>query len=84
MLTPNIQNPAIGIFEKMVLRDIKVLEIQWYHNSNLSRKNREILTLSSNENIIIKEADKGGVVAVLNREDYCNEINHQFSDTSFY
>ena len=52
---------------------------------NLSRSEQlAIRSLSSNKNIIIKPADKGGAVVVLNTTDYINEGFRQLTDPLFY
>ena len=43
-----------------------------------------IRELRDNEKIIIKPADKGSAVVILNREDYLVEGYKQLSDTNFY
>ena len=41
-------------------------------------------TISQNQNIIIKRADKGGAVVLMNRLDYIHEGLRQLNDTKFY
>ena len=43
-----------------------------------------INTLRRNENIVIKPADKGGNVVIMNKEDYIQEGLRQLSDHDFY
>ena len=43
-----------------------------------------IRSLSSNRHIVIKPADKGGAVVVMNTTDYINEGLRQLSDQNFY
>ena len=40
--------------------------------------------LSKNRNIVIKPADKGGAVIVMDTTDYINEGFRQLSDSKFY
>ena len=55
------------------------------HHTNISRGERlAIKNLTSNRDIIIKPADKGSAVVVLNRDDYIAEGYKQLSDTKFY
>jgi len=52
---------------------------------NLSPKERSALKkLCNNKDIIIKPADKGSAVVVMQREDYLKEGYKQLSDTKFY
>ena len=53
--------------------------------TNISRGERlAIKNLTNNPHIIIKPADKGSAVVVMNREDYISEGYRQLSDTNFY
>ena len=40
--------------------------------------------LMNNTSIIIKKADKGSNIVIMNREDYIAEGNRQLSDKKFY
>ena len=52
---------------------------------NLSREERLALKeLTENTNIIIKPADKGSAVVIMNRTDYLKEGFRQLSDTKYY
>ena len=52
---------------------------------NLSKKERKaITTLSEDESIVIKPADKGGAIVILNTEDYIKECERQLTNTSHY
>ncbi|KAJ8034003.1 hypothetical protein HOLleu_24409 [Holothuria leucospilota] len=52
---------------------------------NLSRSERNALaSFKVNSNIIIKPADKGGAVVVMDRSGYISEAESQLSDTRFY
>ena len=53
--------------------------------TNISPKEKEaIRELRDNNKIVIKPADKGSAVVILNREDYLAEGYKQLSDTNFY
>ena len=53
--------------------------------TNISRAERKAITqLTRNRNIIIKPADKGSAIVVMNRDDYISEGYKQLSDTNFY
>ena len=52
---------------------------------NISPKEREAMKeLSRNTDIIIKPADKGGAIVILNRNDYLREGYTQLSNRNFY
>lgn len=53
--------------------------------SNLSHEEREALDdLKHDDNIVIKEADKGSVVVILNKTFYKNQMLSILSDTNVY
>ena len=53
--------------------------------SNVSKQEKEAITqLAKNNSIVIKQADKGGAVVILNRGDYIKEGERQLSDNKFY
>lgn len=43
-----------------------------------------ISSLLKDENIVIKQADKGGAIVILNKTDYITEALHQLSDPFVY
>ena len=53
--------------------------------TNISKAERlAIKNLTNNNQIIIKPADKGSAVVIMNRKDYITEGYKQLSDTNFY
>ena len=52
---------------------------------NLSPEERVALkTLKERETIVIQQADKGGKIVVMNREDYVQACQDMLDDTNFY
>ena len=47
-------------------------------------ENKALKSLCQNTNIVIKPADKGGAVVIMNKVDYINEGLPQLQDTKFY
>lgn len=84
--TPCIQNEDIMAFEKLVMRDVEVLENKgYYQGHNLSVKESKALNdLANDQSIVIKSADKGGAIVIMDRADYVEEANRQLQDASFY
>lgn len=87
--TPNASDPNITVFEQLVMKDINKLELQ--HKKpfyNFSLEDRKILmnlmNLMNDSSIEFKEADKGGAIVALNKQDYQNEIDKQLEDTQYY
>ncbi len=57
----------------------------WTNTPNISREERQaIRALKNNTSIIIKPADKGSAVVLLDRADYIAEGLRQLSDITFY
>jgi hypothetical protein len=55
------------------------------HRDNISKNERKALEeLRINDEIVIRSADKGGAVCILNRIDYLKEGYRQLSDNRFY
>ena len=52
---------------------------------NITKEERAAITaLSKNNSIVIKPADKGGAIVILNREDYVKEGLRQLTDSKVY
>ena len=53
------------------------------HNISLAERNA-IKSLANDQSIIIKEADKGGAVVIMDREHYKEIVENMFSDKKYY
>ena len=51
---------------------------------NLTEEANALLSLSQNKSLVIKPADKGGAIVIMNRTDYINEGLRQLQDLNFY
>lgn len=83
---PSVFDHCISTFEKVVFRDIEVMENKpnrVYNNLTLDERNA-LKELSNDVNIVVKPADKGGGVVVLDKTDYEAEIFRQLNDASSY
>lgn len=54
-----------------------------YNNLSTAERNA-IKELNNNKEIIIKPADKGGAIVILNTKDYIKEAQRQLGDINFY
>ena len=72
-------DPNIMRYKTSVLNDMQSkLKIKKKPRYNISVKERKaIKNLRQNNNIIIKPADKGGAIVILNKEDYIKEGERQ-------
>ena len=78
-------SPALKLFLSKVKEDIFSVLSELPKKFNLNRE--EYLTMHSLQNdrsVIIKPADKGSAVVVLDRQDYLKEPERQLSDSSVY
>lgn len=84
--TPNIQDPALITFEKLVLCDLNILESKRPKNkNNLSWDQLSLLKeLNQDPTIVIKPADKGRGLVILNSDVYKAEAYKQLGDTTSY
>ena len=76
---------AITALGNMLDDDITKLVKRNNIRSNFSIKDREALrSLRNNKNIIVKKADKGGCIVVLDTNNYVEKINEMLSDSKTY
>ena len=82
---PNQVPASLDAFIICNQRDLAALETKRPAHDNLSHKERiAIAELKANKDIVIKPADKGSAVVVMNRKDYIAEGIRQLSDRRFY
>lgn len=63
----------------------KNLEKNKFVQKNISKEQQQALSyLERNDSIIIKPADKGGAIVVMDKVKYDNEVQRQLMDTRFY
>ena len=80
--------PPISNLEHFITKnhlDLSDTKLPKTKYNNISREEREaIKSLSKDSSIVIKQADKGGAVVIMNRTDYIKEGLRQLSDDKFY
>lgn len=72
-----------------IIKDYTLSDDGYYYlrntNHNLTAGQRlSMKNLRSNASIVIKEADKGGMVVVMNKQSYLNEAFRQLNNTKYY
>ena len=83
-LPPKNRNEALDQFINNV-ESIPLDKSSTKPKSNISKYERKaITTLTSDKNIIIKEADKGGGIVIMNTDHYKTMSENIISDKSFY
>ncbi len=82
---PKKRDPVLESFVNAVASDIDSHVPPKDRRKNLSRPEQAALdTLSNNDSIIIKPADKGSAVVVINKSDYITEANKLLHNTAHY
>ena len=84
--TPNRnKNQALDTFcENITKFPIEAVETN-YKKSNFKKQQWDALEeLSNDQNIIIKEADKGSAIVIMNKEDYKDMVLEIIKDTEYY
>ena len=79
-------DPNIMKYKTCVIHDIESkLMLKSKPRFNTSKHERQaIVTLRKNTDIVIKPADKGGAIVIMNKEDYIKEGERQLANTTHY
>ena len=84
---PSNNNEVLEEYISQVTTDIEIM-VQDFENlnwNNLSKNEREALDkLKRNQSIVIKIADKGGAIVVMDRSEYTELIKKDLNDTRYY
>ncbi|KAM4034466.1 uncharacterized protein ACNLHF_021098 [Anomaloglossus baeobatrachus] len=89
MNPPKMHHP-VETYVNLVERDIQSLTKtfkarQIHFHNNMSQEERNALkSLMDDPSLIIKPADKGGSVVIMDKKDYVQEIKSQLSNTAVY
>ncbi|GFR68347.1 hypothetical protein ElyMa_002018900 [Elysia marginata] len=75
---------ALDTYIKAVTTDIMTLRQKDFSPNLTPDEKTALKDLKTNTNIIIKPADKGGAVVVMNTADYTTECTKQLSNTLYY
>ena len=79
-----LQGP-LDVFQKTVKHELSKYKPRKPRHNNLSKGELIALkSLANNTDIVIKKADKGSCVVVMNTQDYLDEGFKQLSNTYFY
>ena len=82
---PNPPNITLEIFRRSIKQEILKSKPKKVRHNNLSKQERiGLKQLRDNPDIVMKKADKGSAVVVMNTTDYLREGYRQLQDTNFY
>ncbi|CAJ0959417.1 unnamed protein product [Ranitomeya imitator] len=85
---PPVNSAVINAFEKVVRREIEELRngaTKKFQHPNIKREESKVLQeLVHDGDIIIKPADKGSAVVIMDRHKYMAEIDSQLRDEKVY
>ena len=77
--TPKKQDVTVETPIKTIVTDFQKLEPRRRPQNNLTKDERQRL-----KHIVIKPADKGSAIVIMNRTDYITEATRQLPDMDFY
>ena len=82
------QDPFLESYRSTIIHNtLKEIKKNYKKNFKKNLKKEEIAainTLRNNKDIVIRPADKGGNIVIMNREDYIKEGLRQLSDNNHY
>ena len=83
--SPKSQDVTLEAFIRAVTNDFYEMQPRKVRNRNLTKPEfHAISTLKNNTQIVIKKADKGSAIVVMNKSDYITEATRQLADGKFY
>eukprot|EP00079_Xenopus_tropicalis_P032370 XP_017946141.1 PREDICTED: uncharacterized protein LOC108645441 [Xenopus tropicalis] len=84
----HLRDNIVNMFQKNVETELSLLHettSDLPSRNNLTMKEKRALnTLKNDHNIVIRKADKGGQIVILNKSDYVFEAHRQLSDRETY
>jgi hypothetical protein len=82
---PKTRDPTVECFIKAVNADVESFRNSHDVRDNLSKQERNAFdSLKLRDDIVIKKADKGSAVVVMDKAEYIEQANEHLSDTKFY
>jgi hypothetical protein len=81
---PKGANANLEAFLSCIREELFDLKPKRVQDNLLGNERRAIRSLTNNKNIVIKKADKGSAVVVMDIEDYITEAERQLNDVNFY
>ena len=83
--SPKNQDAQVETYIRTVITEFQKLKLRNPPKTNLTQEEKQRLNLlQNNQHIVVKPADKGSAIVIMNRTDYITEATRQLSDTKFY
>ena len=78
-------NKTLDTYKRAFKMDLLKCEVDQSHQCNLTKEQwKGLMELGKNPEIVIKKADKGSAVVIMNTSDYLCEGYRQLGDPNFY
>ena len=81
---PSGRDPALDAYITAVENEVLNKGPRKVHSNITNEERRAISDLKNNSDIVIKEADKGSAIVIMNTDDYLSECHRQLDDTTYY
>ena len=82
---PNPPNRTLDTYKRAFKMNLLNSKVKQCHQHNLTKEQwKGLMELRKNPEIVIKKADKGSAVVIMNTTDYLREGYRQLSDRNFY
>ena len=82
---PNPPNRTLDTYKRAFKMNLLNSKVKQCHQHNLTKEQwKGLMELRKNPEIVIKKADKGSAVVIMNTTDYLREGYRQLSDCNFY
>lgn len=85
---PSLFNPSVpvassvNVFKELVLKDLKSLPVKKFHNYPIPKEGFQ--SLCNRKDIIVRPADKGEGIVIMDKVDYVAEMNRILEDEDTY
>ena len=77
--------PLLEHVKQLIINDLQNTKLEPCRQKNLTREQfLAINALKNNNDVVIKAADKGSGIVIMNRDDYIREGERQLGDINFY
>ena len=84
-IPPAGRDPTLDFYIDAITKELLSDKKKYKYQSNLSNEEHQSLnSLREDQSIVIKKADKGSTIVIMNKCDYSNEVLRQLNDVQYY